>query len=65
MKEYKIKSKFSDKIYYFKFFDSIDKDQIWYTPTTESLGFDIGRKQDFETMNCTWEELRKIKLYES
>ena len=48
-----------DKVVYFRFFASEQYPGcFWHTPTIESVGFDISKINDFEPINCTWEDIK-------
>ena len=54
----KVKSKLTNKIYYFRFF-SENKNIFYYTPTTEANKFNFGFINNFEPIGITWEKIRK------
>lgn len=58
----KVKFKETGKEFYFQFFKKDNKNEFWYTPTTESFGFNIGNINDFEPINITWKEIYEKRL---
>lgn len=57
----KLKSNFTDDIVYFRFFSPNEK-LFYYTHTTDSVGFNIGRIEDFTPINYTWKEIKDNEL---
>lgn len=58
----KVKNKITKEISYFKFFASIKYPNcFWHTPTTENIGFDLSKKDDYIPLNTTWEKLLNEK----
>lgn len=56
-----LKSSFTNEVVFFRFF-SPNPNFFYYTHTTESAGFDIGRIEDFEPVETTWEEIKQNEL---
>lgn len=56
-----LKSSFTNEVVFFRFF-SPNPTLFYYTHTTEAVGFDIGRIDDFEPVETTWEEIKQNEL---
>ena len=55
----KVRQKYNSNVVYFKFFASnLYPACFWYTITTENLGFELGRIDDYIPLYKTWKEIR-------
>ena len=55
----KVRQKYQGHIVYFKVFASKQyPDCFWYTKTEENDGFELGRINDYEPIDTTWEEIK-------
>lgn len=62
----KVRNKLSNKEYYFRFFSIGDNEHFYYTPTIDSVGFDIGHIIDFDIIgDMTWMQLLQREKYEN
>jgi hypothetical protein len=55
----KVKSKYTKKIFYFRFFSENVEGEFWYTETIDSVGFNLGELNAFEPIGKTWDEVRE------
>lgn len=54
----KVKSKYTKKVFYFRFFSETHENEFWYTETMDSVGFNVGEMNAFEPIGKTWDEVR-------
>ena len=58
---HQVKSKHTKQIVYFRFFSERNPDEFWYTPTIESIGFNIGKIDDFIPVKNNWNGIKNEK----
>jgi len=56
-----IRNKINNKVYYFRFFSSENKNIFYFTPTIEVTSFDFGHINHFEPIKTTWDKLYEEK----
>lgn len=54
-----VKNKYTKQIVYFWFFASAKfPGCFWYTKIQEAEGFELGKINDYEPINITWEKIK-------